>query len=151
MSSSDSECWIRTNLRLRGLEALRNRLNRFLRRPMNGLEYDMGAEVVSQVQRRIEIEKTSPDGKAWAAWSPRYAKSSGHGPSLLVKSNHLLTSIEVQDQGGDVYVGSKLPYAATHQYGDPSRNIPARPYLGINESKPESLLRIIDDWVEAHL
>ena len=30
---------------------------------------------------------------------------------------------------GGVIVGSNVPYAATHNYGDPSRNIPARPFL----------------------
>lgn len=143
--------WLRTNLRLRGLEALKNRLNRFLRSPMNGLEYDTGAEVVSQVQRRIASEKTSPKGKAWKAWSPRYAKNAKHGRSLLVKEGHLLQSIEVQEQGGDVWVGSNLPYAATHNFGDSSRNIPQREYLGIQENKLDSLLRIVDDWVDSHL
>lgn len=30
---------------------------------------------------------------------------------------------------GGVIIGSNVPYAATHNYGDPSRNIPPRPFL----------------------
>lgn len=29
-----------------------------------------------------------------------------------------------------ITIGSRVPYAATHEYGDPGRNIPKRPYLG---------------------
>ena len=34
--------------------------------------------------------------------------------------------------GASVEVGSNLVYAATHQFGDPDRRIPARPYLGLS-------------------
>jgi phage virion morphogenesis protein len=143
--------FVRVNLKTRGLEALKNRLNRFLRSPLNGVEVDVGAEVLSQVQRRIQSEKTSPDGKAWADWSPDYAKTRHSGQSLLQGEGNLLDSLSITQQGGDTLVGSNLVYAATHQYGDASRNIKDRKYLGVNEGKMDSLLRIVDDWVDAHL
>lgn len=30
--------------------------------------------------------------------------------------------------------GTRTPYARAHQYGDPARNLPARPYLGVSRA-----------------
>lgn len=52
---------------------------------------------------------------------------------------------------GSIAVGTNLIYAATHQHGDPTRHIPARPFLP-EDGKPlpkEWMLDIIDVLIQA--
>ena len=105
-----------------------------------------GGLLVSSAQRRIQEEKTSPEGVAWPAWSPAYAATripgvhsllvGGHRPAgegVRSEGGHLQGSIEHHFAGDVVLIGSNLPYAAVHQFGsDDGGNIPARPYLGIS-------------------
>jgi hypothetical protein len=79
---------------------------------------------------------------------------------ILRDTGILLNSLQPGDMIGDIYrkpvdeqiftvgaghvtVGTMVPYAATHNYGDPARNIPARPF--IPERVPE---RWLDGWIE---
>ncbi len=87
----------------------------------------------------------------------------GRDVEILRDSGRLLTSLtpgvvsgseysepegqifEVLD--GSVTVGSNLIYAGTHNFGDPKRNIPARPFLPENaELIPQAW---IDNWADA--
>ena len=49
--------------------------------------------------------------------------------------------------GDQVTVGSVKEYAATHQYGDEERNIPARPYLGLSERDVGELGELVEEFV----
>jgi len=49
----------------------------------------------------------------------------------------------------EVQVGSNLIYAATHQFGDPARNIPARPFLGLSTDDRTEILALAQAWLEA--
>ncbi|MBD8890902.1 phage virion morphogenesis protein [Roseibium litorale] len=70
----------------------------------------LGALGASQTQRRIEEEKTDPDGTPWPA--------NGAGSGILFQSGDLATSIDHQQEGADqVSWGSPLIYAAIHQQG----------------------------------
>lgn len=42
-------------------------------------------------------------------------------------------------------------YAATHQFGDDSRNIPARPFLGIGPADEAEILEILESALEDRL
>ena len=109
----------------------------------------LGAEIATQTQRRIREEKTGPDGRDWPDWSARYAKRRrGRGGSKLFREGDLDDSIQhfLRD-AGEVVVGSSLVYAATHQFGDPGRGIPARPFLGFSPENERDLEEIIEDWV----
>jgi phage virion morphogenesis protein len=90
----------------------------------------MGALVESQTRQRITSTKTAPDGKKWAPWSEKYAVTRHGGHSLLRNEGDLLDAIQHLVSGDTSEVGANLEYAATHQYGDRKRGIPARPYLG---------------------
>lgn len=48
-----------------------------------------------------------------------------------VKTGNLMRSIHMEQLGGGlgIAVGTNLVYAATQEYGDPSRNIPEHAYL----------------------
>lgn len=108
-----------------------------------------GATVESQTRRRIEDDKTGPDGVAWPAWSERYAQTRHGNQSLLEGEGDLLDSIGyVVDLSGDsVEIGSNLVYAATHQAGDERRNIPARPYIGLSSDDESELEQVVDAFV----
>ncbi|EFO33221.1 prophage MuSo2 protein [Roseibium sp. TrichSKD4] len=105
----------------------------------------IGALVTSQVQRRIDTEKTSPDGDAW--------KDNSEGTETLVRSGALVDSIDHEVDGDAAVVGSSLVYAGIHQFGGTivpkdaealvfriggrtirakKVEIPARPYLGLS-------------------
>lgn len=106
---------------------------------------NIGALVESQTRRRIQEEKTGPDGKAWQAWSDRYARNRPGGRSLLQSEGGLLDSIQYLVTDGEVEVGSNLIYAATQQYGDDARGIPARPYLGISDENEAEIDELLQD------
>ena len=41
--------------------------------------------------------------------------------------------------------GTNLIYAATHHYGDPGRNIPARPFLSVSDDARQAIIRTLLD------
>lgn len=100
---------------------------------------DIGELIEMQVRHRIDEEKTAPDGTEWPAWSPRYAATRGSQHSLLIDTGSMLDSIEYQVGRGSVTVSAFTVYAATHQYGDDKRGIPARPFLGLSDENIEEI------------
>jgi phage virion morphogenesis protein len=113
----------------------------------------IGAEVETQTKRRIADEKESPDSIEWPEWSPKYEKTRHAGHSLLQNENDLLNSISyiVYIDGSKVEIGTNLIYAATHQFGDDTRNIPARTYLGFSSENLEDIQAIVDDFMSEHM
>lgn len=135
------------------LQRLQTRLRRIQHLPLGGLLEGIAAEIASQTKRRISTEKTSPEGVAWKKLDPesRYAKTRHSGHSLLMNEGNLVDDIQYQVSGNEGVVGSSLIYAATHQMGDDSRNIKARPFLGVSSSNETALLRILDDWADMNI
>lgn len=127
-----------------------------VRRGLEGASKDMkgaildavGAELESSTVRRIDEEQASPDGQDWPIWSERYRETRTGQHSLLIGEGALINSItHIVDGRGFIDVGSNLIYAATHQFGDPDRNIPERPYLGVSASDENVVGAIIADVV----
>jgi phage virion morphogenesis protein len=116
----------------------------------------LGAEAVTQIQRRIADEKTSPDGVAWPAWSDAYAATRHAGHSLLQSENHLLQSMThvVEMTGKDVDVGTNLIYAAIQNFGGAEvgkPGLPAREYMGFSQENRMDLAAVASDWLDQHL
>ena len=114
----------------------------------------LGAELETQVRRRIADEKTTPDGEAWQPltdeWAARKAKTSSGG--ILEFEGHLHDSIASQREGDAVAVGSELVYAAIQHFGgeDVGRpGHPSREYLGLSPDNIEDLEGIVADFLEA--
>lgn len=97
--------------------------------------------VIQQTEARIEYEKESPDGKAWAPWSASYAATRDEGDSLLIDSRDLIDSFEKKVTRNSFAVWTDVEYAGVHQNG--FGNIPARPFLGFSDEN----LRNIDEWL----
>jgi phage virion morphogenesis protein len=107
----------------------------------------VGTMMADQTQRRIQTEKTAPDGTPWAPWSDRYAATRNTDNrtqnSLLIDSEHLLDSIQQYNTGDTVTVGAGMIYSAIHQFG--GRGIPARPYLGLSDANRRDIEDLVID------
>jgi phage virion morphogenesis protein len=90
-------------------------------------EYLQGA-----VQDRAKLQ-ISPDGVPWSPLSPRYARRKQRKkpgvPILKFEGRMLEHQLTYQVTGRELAIGTMAKYGATHQLGDPERNIPARPWL----------------------
>ncbi len=108
----------------------------------------LGQLGVQQTRRRIEEEKTSPDGQAWIP-------SKDGGSTLFRTGHHLASSIDHAAGAEEVKWGSGWIGARVHQFGATivpvnakslvfnvggkevfakKVVIPARPYLGLSEA-----------------
>lgn len=48
-------------------------------------------------------------------------------------------------------IGTNVKYAKVHQYGSKKRNIPARPFLGVNEYELRHIKGILTSYVKRHI
>ena len=140
-----------TDVDIKGLERLQQRIARIQDMDLTGLKDAIGAEVESQTRRRLDEEKGSSEGDPWEAWSARYAATRHGGNSLLVGQGDLLDSMQYLVDGNQIVIGTNLIYGATHQFGDGDRGIPERPYLGLSDDNLTDLEDVVDDWVDGQL
>lgn len=117
-------------------------------RPKDLLEQLVGG-VEQQTRERIAHTKSAPSGGPWPQWSGRYAKTRHRGQGLLQGEGDLVDSITGEVESDRAEVGSNLVYAATHQFGDDDRGIPARPYLGLSGQNVDALESLTEHWAEA--
>lgn len=107
----------------------------------------LGSELESQTRRRIDEEKTGPDGAPWEAWTEAYAARRPAKGGLLELDGNLRDSITYEVGNDAVTVGSNLVYAAVHQDGWEDKNIPARPYLGVSAENLEDLGGLVLEFI----
>lgn len=116
-------------------------------------------EVAATLQDATEqafADERAPTGEPWEALSDNYLKQNPKrvgGQMLQVSAGGLAASIE-SDYGNDwALIGSNKVYAAIHQFGGTPdmpagpRNIPARPYLGLDSHSENDLLDILGDFL----
>ena len=74
----------------------------------------------------------------WAALEKRYAAQVAKRPfrnqpvPTLLRSGALRRSLTASVSGQYAIIEGDSPYAAAHQFGNPARNLPARPYFPMN-------------------
>ncbi|MGB1239944.1 MAG: phage virion morphogenesis protein [Pseudomonadales bacterium] len=98
----------------------------------------------------------SPDGTPWATLTPEtLARKSKKGVPVNLplhgESLHLRDTIFpfASDVEAGVSTGpGTAAYAATHQFGDETRNIVARSFLGLSEEDEQEILRIIGEHLQ---
>lgn len=123
----------------------------------------LGALGVSQTQRRIESEKTTPGGQAW--------KANREGTSILFRTgSHLRDSIQHAVRGAhEVAWGSGWIGARVHQFGAVIKpvnakalhftiggkhvavkqvTIPAREYLGVSADNAKEIEETAKSFIE---
>ena len=90
--------------------------------------------------------EVDPDGNAWAALSPRYARKKAKlrpGAKILRFDFHMLgdrLAYQVDDDG--LRLGTSAVYGAMQQFGPKPR-----PWLGLSKEDDEELLAIAEDHV----
>lgn len=119
----------------------------------------IGAMGESQTRRRIESEKTAPDGTPWAP--------NRNGSSILLETGqHLLGSVAWVSSADETEWGASWQYAHVHQDGavikpTTARNlafmagghlvlakqvtIPARPFVGLSADNRTEILDLVTD------
>lgn len=143
-----------------GLEAAIGKIERFAAIETGALLTAVGAIGEMQTRRRIESEKTSPDGAPW--------KPNREGTSILLRSGeHLRDSIAYEVAGDLVRWGSSWQFAHVHQNGATIAakgkalsftsggrrryakkvTIPARPFVGLSAGNGVELERVVTDFL----
>ncbi len=147
-------------------EALQTRLT-----DLTPVFQDIGEAMLNVTRKRFE-DSVAPDGSAWAPLSEatligrarrasgghltdrrynkeqRWTKSAAMAYAFakpLIDRGHLMGTLNYQATAREVRIGTPLIYGATHQFGDPRRNIPARPFLGLSSSDEQDLLDILNE------
>lgn len=148
-------------------------LNRLLT-VQNGLQHSkrlytaLGETLRTIHKKRFEQEQRSPDGQAWQALSPHYARHK-RGEKILVGQGYLKNTLRYNVTSHHVEFGSDRPYARLHQYGGTIRpknarvlklgnygyakqiTIPARAWLGLNDNNRELLLQKTEHYLQSLL
>ncbi len=140
---------------LSDIEKLQKKIVQLGKLDTSDLMSSIGVEIESQTRRRLEEEKTAPDGSAWEELSESYKaykekKSSG---GTLEFDGDLIDSITSEASAEHVEVGSNLIYAAIQQFGgeEVGMDIPARPYLGLSDENMDDLAALVNDFVDDHV
>lgn len=132
--------------------------------PLGELAEGIGRLVQGQVRRRIEEEKTAPDGTPW--------KANRSGTSILFESGALSRSIDYIASPTQIVVGSGLVYARIHNEGGVIKpvngqalkfrwrsgghsnfaivkqvTIPQRRYLGLSADNQDDIVEDTEDWL----
>ena len=109
---------------------------------------EIGEYLLQSTEARFDAQ-VDPAGQPWTPLSPAYQARKKKNPDLiLVLSGHLSTHQSSELSDTEVSVGSNIKYAATHQFGRPEKNIPARPFLGLNATDTREILTIINEHFE---
>ena len=131
-----------------GMSPLRSRLSSGVTpTSLEALLEEMGACILSQTRRRILEEQRSPEGTPWEPWSSAYTKNHKNRAQLLYDEGQLFKSLTYDVHGGTCEVGTNLPYASTHQFGNSPRGIPKRPFLGVSYENLSELSELCEDWL----
>lgn len=105
----------------------------------------IGTYLVSTTQARIKTLKKGPDGAPWHPWAPRTymarAKAGTLAGGLLYNTGGLFNSVSHHVAGDTVEVSSSAPYARYLQLG--TKNMPARPFLGISKDDESAVAGIV--------
>lgn len=106
------------------------------------------AETLLNATRNRFDEQHAPDGTPWAPLSPAYqTRKKKNRDKILVLDGYLKGLLRYQILPDGLELGTDRIYGATHQFGDPARNIPARPFLGLSEDDRSEVLSILSEYL----
>jgi len=115
---------------------------------------EFGEYLTTETQDRFDAER-SPDGAPWKPLNENYrawkVEKRGFDKILTFDSN--LRDRIVYDAGRQSFeMGTNVVYAAIHQFGGRTgrghkANMPARPFLGVNEQDADELQTILNDHI----
>lgn len=112
---------------------------------------EIGDHMIDWHQQRWD-RQVDPDGRRWEALSPRYQRrKKKHKDRILLLDEILRDTLHYQADADSLQFGTSREYGATHQFGDPRRNIPARPFLGISEEDEREITEILAEHLNRTL
>lgn len=108
---------------------------------------DIAGVLADSVEESFEQETDLAANEKWPDLKDKTKlarEKQGKWPGRMLQvSGQLAASIQSEYGPDFAAVGTNKIYAATHQFGDPNRNIPARPFLGIGQDDRDEILDII--------
>jgi phage virion morphogenesis protein len=126
----------------------------------------IGEYMVGRARDRFD-SSTAPNGQQWAPLAQATIDAKRHkqkggtsragrsiartnaNPEDVLKDTFLLRdTITYQPTALSVAIGTPQKYGVHHQYGAPRRNIPARPFLGVNEEDMREIEAIVVDALQ---
>ncbi|WP_018752669.1 phage virion morphogenesis protein [Paenibacillus sanguinis] len=162
------------SIRLEGdVQRLMRRLKQLQEVDIRGVNLALAESLKTSTRERFK-EGKDPDGKAW----PKSIRADREGGRTLVDSAGLRNSIKSKASMDGFAVGTNKIYARTHQFGEKGRamtiraktskglvfkignqwirkrqvkvniKIPARPFLGINETDMLEIKGTLEDLLE---
>ncbi|MDD9863345.1 MAG: phage virion morphogenesis protein [Gammaproteobacteria bacterium] len=142
---------VRIHVREKHIRQALNRLAAAAADPRPALE-ELGEVLLQSTYDRFGPQQ-APDGSPWAPLSPKYrARKPRHKDRILLLSGNLRDNLRWQLlDAHTLAVGTNEIYGATHQLGDTSRNIPARPFLGLSPADESTALDIFRRHLDAAL
>lgn len=106
---------------------------------------DIGESLLLSHEDRWD-KQVSPDGQAWLPLSPAYQKAKPQNKDKILVLRGYLKNLHYQVKSNGLELGTDKMYAATQQFGDPARNIPARPFLGISQDDEDNMIGILKQY-----
>ncbi|MCP4697470.1 MAG: phage virion morphogenesis protein [Gammaproteobacteria bacterium] len=105
-------------------------------------------EYLQRVTRERFDAQAGPDGKDWQELSEKYKARKVKNQHLVLIWEQDMMSTVYQVNGDALEFGSDTDYGRTHNLGDESRGIPARPWLGLNDEDKQEVLAIFQDEID---
>lgn len=118
--------------------------------------YGALGEELKKIHRQRFKDQKSPEGKPWKALSPKYKERKHQNKNkILHLRNTLRNQLAYNFDDKGVEFGSARVYARIHQFGSKGngrpKNIPARPWLGVNSKNNQQLKAKAKDILQAHI
>ena len=108
---------------------------------------DIGEHLIRSHRDRF-ARGVDPEGRAWQPLKPgSRARKRKNADKVLIESGMLMESLHYNVAPDRLEFGTDRIYGATHQFGRPEANIPARPFLGISREDEAEILNIIEDRI----
>lgn len=109
---------------------------------------DIGEYLLNSHRQRF-ADQQAPDGTSWQPLSPKYqARKKKNRDKILVFEGWLVGRLGYDARPDELVFGTPMIYGATHHFGDPGRNIPARPFLGLSNDDRGGVLDILRDHAQ---
>lgn len=109
---------------------------------------DIGEYLLNAHRQRISLQQ-DPDGNPWTPLSEQYQKrKKKNKDKMLVLEGDLFRQFSYEVSPNQLEFMNNTIQAATHQFGDPSRNIPARPFMGLSEDDNTRIMNIVNSHIK---
>ncbi len=107
---------------------------------------DIGEALLISHRERFDRGE-APDGTPWPELSPRYLRRKPKNRDKKLVLDGWLRQLHYQADPHSLRLGTDRIYGATHQFGRPEENIPARPFLGLDAEERQTVVDILSEWL----